>query len=328
MASLLSLDVAGAFDNILYERLLHNLKVKGIPSTFTAWTVSFLSNRATSITLGGRTSPVEEVRTGIPQGSPVSPILFLFFNTPLIEEYARAKLPVQVGGFVDDIHLLTYSKSTEANCRQLEQAHKICQEWARTYGATFALQKYELVHLTRTPRKYNMAEPVKFEGAEIDPNTSIRVLGLQIDSKLRWGPHITQVKAKAVNQARAIKCLTGSTWGATFLRCRAVYNAVVRPILTFAAPIWHRPKGTSGFSKTYIRTLETIQNTYLRSVLGAYKATPVQVLEAELQIPPIEIYLDRLTINYQARRGTYPNTLRSIKAIQRRLRGKRGRKRR
>ena len=31
MASLLSLDIAGAFDNVLHERLLHNLKVKGIP---------------------------------------------------------------------------------------------------------------------------------------------------------------------------------------------------------------------------------------------------------------------------------------------------------
>ena len=31
MASLLLLDIARAFDNILYERLLYNLKVKGIP---------------------------------------------------------------------------------------------------------------------------------------------------------------------------------------------------------------------------------------------------------------------------------------------------------
>ena len=30
MASLLSLDIAGAFDNVLHERLLYNLKVKGI----------------------------------------------------------------------------------------------------------------------------------------------------------------------------------------------------------------------------------------------------------------------------------------------------------
>ena len=32
VASLLSLDVAGAFDNVSHERLLHNLKVKGIPT--------------------------------------------------------------------------------------------------------------------------------------------------------------------------------------------------------------------------------------------------------------------------------------------------------
>ena len=31
VASLLSLDVAGVFDNISYERLLHNLKSKGVP---------------------------------------------------------------------------------------------------------------------------------------------------------------------------------------------------------------------------------------------------------------------------------------------------------
>ena len=96
-----------------------------------------------------------------------------------------------MGGFVDNIHLLIYSKSTEANCRYLEQAHLICQRWAKTHGASFAPKKYELVHLTRKPKKFSMAETVRFEAAEISPSASIRVLGLQVDSKLRWGPYIT-----------------------------------------------------------------------------------------------------------------------------------------
>lgn len=136
VASLLSLDVAGAFDNVLHQRLLHNLRIKGIPELIVNWTKNFLSERATSITLGSRTSPIEPAETGIAQGSPVSPVLFLFFNAPLIEECSRAKLKLQIGGFVDDVHLLAYRKSTEANCSTLEKAHEICLKWASTHGAT------------------------------------------------------------------------------------------------------------------------------------------------------------------------------------------------
>ena len=53
-----------------------------------------------------------------------SPILFLFFNTPLIKGYKRLGLLVQTGGFVDDIHLLAYSKSIERNVRT-SQVHNI-----------------------------------------------------------------------------------------------------------------------------------------------------------------------------------------------------------
>ena len=210
MVSLLSLDVAGAFDNVSYEKLLYNLKIKGVPTVLVTWVVSFLDERSTSISMGGKTSPMEAVETGIPQGSPISPVLFLFFNAPLIEECAGAKLPIQVGGFVDDIHLLTYSKSTEVNCRQLEQVYQICQRWARTHRASFVPQKYELVYLTRKPKRFNMTEAVKLGTSEIDPKASIRILGLHVDLKLRWGPYITQVKARATAQARAIKCPVGS----------------------------------------------------------------------------------------------------------------------
>ncbi len=66
VASLLSLDVAGAFDNVSYERLLHNLRIRRTPAFINRWVISFLSDRKISITLGGRTSELEEVEIGIP----------------------------------------------------------------------------------------------------------------------------------------------------------------------------------------------------------------------------------------------------------------------
>jgi len=322
VASLLSLDVAGAFDNVSHERLLHNLRKKRVPSLITNWVSSFLSDRATSITLGSKTSEMEEVTTGIPQGSPISPVLFLFFNAPLIEECARANLPVQVGGFVDDVHLLAYGRSTEANCNNLTKAHEICMRWAAKHGASFAPQKYELIHMTRTPKKFNMKMALNFGNAVIEPGASLRVLGLYVDTKLRWGPHIAQVKARAANQARAIKCMAGSTWGATFERCRTVYSMVVRPMLTFAAPIWHQPSGTPEATKGHAKKLAVVQNDCLRTVLGAFRATPVPILEAESIISPIDLQLDRLVLRYQASRGNHPLTQTGNKHIWSRLQGR------
>ncbi len=126
VASLLSLDMTRAFDNISHYRLLHNLRQKGILKLIVNWTRSFLTDRETSLTLERIISRLKPAETGISQRSPVSPILFLFFNAPLIERCAKAKLKLQVEGFVDDIHLLTYGKSTEANCETLRKAYEIC----------------------------------------------------------------------------------------------------------------------------------------------------------------------------------------------------------
>lgn len=78
----------------------------------------------------------------------MSPILFLFFNTELLDDCGAQGIKVSTLEFVDDVNLLAYSKSTEKNCRMLTAVHEVCMRWASTHGATFALQKYELMHLS------------------------------------------------------------------------------------------------------------------------------------------------------------------------------------
>ena len=121
---------------------------------------------------------MKPARTGIPQGLLVSPILFLFFNAPLIKGYKRLGLLVQTGGFVDDIHLLAYSKSIERNCQILEKAYRECARWAAIYSTTFAPAKYNLVYLTRKPKKVNLIATVRLGTVSIQLDLVIRVLGL------------------------------------------------------------------------------------------------------------------------------------------------------
>ena len=58
---------------------------------------------------------MERVDLGIPQGSPISPILYLFYNADLLEESEDIAISITPIGFVDDISLLTYSDSITRN---------------------------------------------------------------------------------------------------------------------------------------------------------------------------------------------------------------------
>ena len=104
---MLSLDLAGAFDNVLHERLLWILKRKGLPEWLIQIIASFLTRRRTRIAFTRHESEWIQTQTGIPQGSPLSPILFLFFISELLAEFQRVNSDTLGFGFVDDTNLIT-----------------------------------------------------------------------------------------------------------------------------------------------------------------------------------------------------------------------------
>ena len=135
--------------------------------------------RSTSIRLQDYESNIEKVDLGIPQGSPISPILYLFYNADLLEESLDISLSVTPTGFIDDISLLTYSESTERNVRNLEKAYGKCLNWARSHGSRFNPKKSELIYFIGRRRAYRA--PITLEGRKIEPSKSIKLLGAYLD---------------------------------------------------------------------------------------------------------------------------------------------------
>ena len=64
-ASLLGLNVSGVFDNVSYERLIHNSEEKGIPRWIIYFIKSFLYDRTTSTVLGSYKRDQISTQTGI-----------------------------------------------------------------------------------------------------------------------------------------------------------------------------------------------------------------------------------------------------------------------
>ena len=138
VAILLSMDVSGTFDSVSHRQLIHNLRKRKILIWITKWVKSFLEDCKSTLAIYRQTTEVFEVHTGIPQGSPVSPILYLFYNADLLDICKRPGTRTSGLGFVNNVNILAYSTSIKKNCKTLERLHKECEKWANRHGVVFA----------------------------------------------------------------------------------------------------------------------------------------------------------------------------------------------
>ena len=100
--SVVFMDVAGAFNNVHHERLIHNMRMRRIPETVTTWIKSVLCGRHTCLQFNGVRSETISTPAGVPQGSLLSPLLYMYYNSGALEVAKGRGLSL---GFIDDITL-------------------------------------------------------------------------------------------------------------------------------------------------------------------------------------------------------------------------------
>ena len=81
--STLLLDIKAGFDNVNATKLRTLLLSKNIPTYMVDWVSSFLTGRKCTLVFQGAPNIPALVSVGTPQGSPLSPLLFLIYVTPL-----------------------------------------------------------------------------------------------------------------------------------------------------------------------------------------------------------------------------------------------------
>jgi len=268
------MDVAGAFNNVHHERLMHNMKQRRIPHSFVNWIESFLKDRSTQLRFNSSTMEAIMTRAGIPQGSPLSPLLYMFYNGDLLDIPQKCGLNVALSlGFIDDIAYGGQGPTDEENAETLERLLHEAEQWRSRHGAKFETSKYILVHFTRNNTQ-RTSSPVTVGEVTIQPSEEARYLGVIFDKKLNYQSHVQYVAKKGTKFALAISRVAKSTWGAHYRYVRQLFTAVVAPRMDYAASIWHRPpKYGKMHAPTQLSKLVSAQRIAMKAIIGCFRTT-------------------------------------------------------
>ena len=193
------LHLSKAFDRVWHEGLLYKLECIGISGKLLSLLCNFLTNRQQR---DGKNSSWLTSRSGVPQGSVLSPIFFLVYINDIVDG-----LQNDIKLFVDDTSIYSIVKDKDEAAANLNQDLERVNLWAWQWKMQFNNDKMEEVIFS--VKRSKIEHPTLNLGLDhVTRKDEHKHLGLVLDSKLDFISHIRQAILKARRGIGMIKYLS------------------------------------------------------------------------------------------------------------------------
>ena len=279
------LDFSKAYDTVWRTDLLGILMDAGIPFPIVRWIRGFLTHRRASVRLNGALSRTQVFREGLPQGSVLSPLLFLFVIDTL-----RPRLPdtTEASFYADDVALWSSHPRKEVALTQIQEGVDVVWRWGLEHKIALNLRKCEVSFFSPDPRESKWQPDVEVAGTPVRFEQNPVFLGITYDRMLTFGPQAQKVASKVVRSSRLLGALSSKEWGWHRNHLRVVFHAMLSSVLNYCSAGWQPWLSDSGVS-----ILDRAQNKCLRRITGQHATTPIEALHCEAQVPAMRTILRR-----------------------------------
>ena len=280
------LDVAKAFDRVWIPGLIHKLVQYRIPSYLVHVIHSYLNERTFAVQVKKSFSTPRKIHAGTPQGSVLGPLLFnLYINDiPL-------RPPNKLALFADDTALLARGLSLAYVIRSLQHHINELEIWLDRWRIKINVSKSAAVMFTRKLRDF--PAKLKMYDTELNWLKTTRYLGVILDSRLTWKPHLEYITDKYRLNTIKLNKLIGRQSPLNLQNKLLVYKVIMRPVITYAAPVW------GGACRTTLEKFERLQSSTLRhKVVCANRYMRNEDILKALNIPPLKKFIGQMATNF------------------------------
>lgn len=273
-------DIKAAFDSVWHDGLIYKINELRIPLYLQKYLLAFLEDRTASIEFENTLSRVFKLRRGTPQGSPLSPLLYIIYTADSMNDIPQY---TEHGLFADDTALWTSSNKTSSLSSRLQIASDKFQSWCKNWKLKLQPSKTELLHFNVHPRrKYKNEVLVTIEGVAIKPKASTRYLGLHFDPELKWTHHLKQIESKVTPRISLLRYLSRSSGEPNEMTMMNLYHSIVRTVMVYGFPLLL----TAG-DRVWKR-MQILQNMAIRAALNLPKYTSTRYLHMITREPKLK----------------------------------------
>ena len=183
--------MAEAFDRVWHNGLRYELL--HMNALLLGWISSFLRDRTAKVRILGHTSREIATNYGVPQGCPISPLLFLLYMSKLPKLLPNNRRSL----FADDFMIYTESSITRSHLIQ-SNLQTSMDDVPLFNSNRIILSCTESVRVLFERRKSNMLKPQDVTNGQVIPSSSsVKFLGITFDSALTFRSHFRTVATLA-----------------------------------------------------------------------------------------------------------------------------------
>lgn len=219
------LDFQKAFDKVPHKRLIMKIEALGVPSEIVQWIRDWLTNRRQRVVIKGEYSDWSVVKSGVPQGSVLGPLLFVIYVNDMDEGLSNKMLK-----FADDAKVVG-KVSTQEGIDDMRRDLVKLNDWSHKWQMTFNIEKCKVMHIGSK----NRGEIYSIEGRKLQEVMEEKDLGVIVTNDLKGTKQCKAAAAKA-NRVLGMIRRTFATRDKKILK--KLYIGLVRPHLEYCVQSW------------------------------------------------------------------------------------------
>jgi hypothetical protein len=241
------------------------------------WLKNFLTTpRYGRVNFNGAKSKKFIFERGVPQGSPLSPILFNIYVSKV--GVAGDK---NISQFADDLMIWETDVDINVAAKKLNKRLEILNKWAININLEFAPHKCSVVKFTRKRLKLETPD-IYLSGNKLKYNNEATYLGVIFDQRTTWKNHIKNIVNKSSKRQGILKFMARQNNGVSQEYLLTMYKSLIRPILEYASEIWGDASATNKVK------LDSIQHRSITSALGVNRLAHRRDTNYEARILPLD----------------------------------------
>ena len=291
-AMIVSIDIQGAFDNIPFHVITEALLQHGVDPVLVKW-VDYMSRNRIVYSELGKSHNTFRPTVGTTQGGLNGPDFWAISLWNII--FLQAARRTEVGKFADDVFSALIGNDLKAMRDILQSAITEFNQWFKDHGLTISAQK-SFCMIVNQQRLDQVVKPLVIDNAQVPFVKQMKYLGVIIDAKLSWKPHILEAISKAKRNLMIARRIVNKDWGLNPERALWIYEGIVRPALDYACHVWT----PNDFPIWLEKELDRVQRLALVISTSCIKSTPTRALERLTNVIPLSLHLKRkaaITVN-------------------------------